>query len=149
MTTSSVLLIQKAMQFGSKPDSTSFPELPTVTTWLRLLIGALYGVSLGIRNENSGLVGMTLGLNVIAFVPILWLNGYLQANIDSYKNLRFVGVVNGLAIMLLIWIVFFTNNHEQEEKSLQKIISDAIFSAETDKLETSTTEETTAGTDEF
>ena len=111
MTTSSVL--QKACKFGSKPDASTFPELLTVVTWLRIIIGAIYGVSLGIRNENRGLVGATLGLNVIAFAPMLYFNGYLMAYVDSYKNLRFVGVVNGLALMLLIWITFFTYAHSE------------------------------------
>ncbi|KAL7444174.1 hypothetical protein ACHAXM_009301 [Skeletonema potamos] len=145
MTTTSVL--QKACKFGSKPDASTFPELTTVVTWLRLIIGAIYGVSLGIRNENRGLVGATLGLNVIAFGPMLYFNGYLRAYVDSYKNLRFVGVVNGLAIMLLIWITFFTWKHSEEEFSMQKVLSDAIMSS-SGATETSA-EGTTVGTDEF
>lgn len=145
MTTTSVL--QKACKFGSKPDASTFPELTTVVTWLRLIIGAIYGVSLGIRNENRGLVGATLGLNVIAFGPMLYFNGYLRAYVDSYKNLRFVGVVNGLSIMLLIWITFFTWKHSEEEFSMQKVLSDAIMSS-SGATETSA-EGTTVGTDEF
>jgi hypothetical protein len=145
MTTTSVL--QKACKFGSKPDASTFPELTTVVTWIRLIIGAIYGVSLGIRNENRGLVGATLGLNVIAFGPMLYFNGYLRAYVDSYKNLRFVGVVNGLSIMLLIWITFFTWKHSEEEFSMQKVLSDAIMSS-SGATETSA-EGTTVGTDEF
>jgi hypothetical protein len=146
MTTSSVL--QKACKFGSKPDASTFPELTTVVTWLRLLIGAIYGVSLGIRNENRGLVGATLGLNVVAFAPMLYFNGYLHAYVDSYKNLRFVGVVNGLAIMLLIWITFFTLAHSEEELSMQKVLSDAIMASSSAATESSA-EGTSVGTDEF
>jgi hypothetical protein len=140
-------MLQKACKFGSKPDASTFPELTTVVTWLRLIIGAIYGVSLGIRNENRGLVGATLGLNVIAVGPMLYFNGYLRAYVDSYKNLRFVGVVNGLAIMLLIWITFFTWKHSEEEFSMQKVLSDAIMSS-SGATETSA-EGTTVGTDEF
>ncbi len=145
MTTSSVL--KKACAIGSKPDESTFPELPTVVTWLRLIIGALYGVSLGLRNENRGLVGLTLGLNVIAFGPMLYFAGYLMANVDSYKNLRFVGVVNGVAIMLLIWITFFTWAHSEEETSLQKVLSDAMISSSEDA--DPVVEETTIDADEF
>ena len=144
MTTSSVL--KKACKFGSKPDESTFPELVPLVTWLRLIIGAIYGVSLGIRNENRGLVGLTLGLNVIAFGPMLYFNGFLMAKVDSYKNLRFVGVVNGLAIMLLIWITFFTWAHSEEEISLQKVLSDAMISSSEDA---DLTEETTIAADEF
>lgn len=146
MTTSSESVLKKALKFASKPDASTFPELLTVVTWLRIIIGAIYGVSLGIRNENRGLVGLTLGLNVIAFAPMLYFNGFLMAKIDSYKNLRFVGVVNGLAIMLLIWITFFTWAHSEEEMSMQKVLSDAIISSSEDA---SSPEETSVGTDEF
>ena len=146
MTTSSASVLQKALKFASKPDASTFPELLTVVTWLRIIIGAIYGVSLGIRNENRGLVGLTLGLNVIAFAPMLYFNGFLMAKIDSYKNLRFVGVVNGLAIMLLIWITFFTWAHSEEEISMQKVLSDAIISSSEDA---GSSEETSVGTDEF
>ena len=146
MTTSSSSVLKKALKFASKPDASTFPELLTVVTWLRIIIGAIYGVSLGIRNENRGLVGLTLGLNVIAFAPMLYFNGFLMAKIDSYKNLRFVGVVNGLAIMLLIWITFFTWAHSEEEMSMQKVLSDTIISSSEDA---GSTEETSVGTDEF
>ena len=146
MTTSSESVLKKALKFASKPDASTFPELLTVVTWLRIIIGAIYGVSLGIRNENRGLVGLTLGLNVIAFAPMLYFNGFLMAKIDTYKNLRFVGVVNGLAIMLLIWITFFTWAHSEEEISMQKVLSDAIISSSEDA---GSTEETSVGTDEF
>ncbi len=146
MTTSSSSVLKKALKFASKPDASTFPELVTVVTWLRIIIGAIYGVSLGIRNENRGLVGLTLGLNVIAFAPMLYFNGFLMAKIDSYKNLRFVGVVNGLAIMLLIWITFFTWAHSEEEMSMQKVLSDAIISSSEDA---GSSEETSVGTDEF
>ena len=119
-------LLQKAWSFASKPNESTFPELTTVVTWLRLIIGAAYGVSLGMRNENKGIIGATLGLNVIAFLPMIYFAGYLQADVDSYKNLRFVGVANGLAIMFLIWITYFTWAHSEEETSIQKILSDII-----------------------
>lgn len=147
MTTSSVL--QKACKFGSKPDASTFPELPTVVTWLRLFIGLFYGISLGIRHETRGLVGATLGLNVIAFGPMLYFNAYLQAYVDSYKNLRFVGVVNGLALMMLIWITFFTWAHSEEEMSMQKVLSDAVVMSSSDEATETSTEGTIVGTDEF
>eukprot|EP00984_Skeletonema_dohrnii_P015961 scaffold7000_cov156-Skeletonema_dohrnii-CCMP3373.AAC.20 len=70
-----------------------------------------------------------------------------MAYVDSYKNLRFVGVVNGLAIMLLIWITFFTYAHSEEEMSMQKVLSDAMISSS--EATESSTEGETAGTDEF
>lgn len=99
------------LSFHSRPDSTTMPELPTITTWvrskrlhiacpldiyfvvpihwpclrrlvsshpsfpphppifgqIRFALGALYGISLGVRNETKGLTGALFGLNVITF----------------------------------------------------------------------------------
>lgn len=116
------------LSFHSKPDATTVPELPIITTWIRFIIGALYGISLGVRNETNGLTGVLFGLNVITFVPMVWFNSYLDANIESYKALNFVGVPNAFALMLLIWIAIFTMQHEEAESSLGKIISELSVS---------------------
>ena len=57
-------------------------------------------------------------------VPMVWFTSYLDANIDSYKSLNFVGVPNAFALMLLIWITLFTMRNEEAESSLSKIISE-------------------------
>lgn len=141
-------LLQKAWSFASKPNASTFPELTTVVTWQRLIIGAAYGVSLGMRNENRGIIAAALGLNAIAFVPMIYFAGFLMADVDSYNNLRFVGIVNGLAIMFLIWISYFTWAHSEEETSIQKVLSDIITSS-ADETVISSTEEVATGTDEF
>ncbi len=58
------------------------------------------------------------GLNVIAFLPILYMNFYLTAETDTYKALNFAGVPNGLALMLLTWVIFFTMMNEEVELEL-------------------------------
>ena len=65
------------------------------------------------------------------------------------KNLRFVGVVNGLALMMLIWITFFTWAHSEEEMSMQKVLSDAVVMSSSDEATETSTEGTIVGTDEF
>ena len=69
---------------------------------------------------------------------MFWFNSYLDADIDSYKSLNFVGVPNAFALMLLIWIIFFTFAHGEEETSLGNVISGAAMTAmmggETDQL---------------
>ena len=62
-------------------------------------------------------------------MPIIWFNSCLDANIDSYKSLNFVGVPNAFAFMLLVWIVIFTMNHEEAVESLGKVVSDAVMEA--------------------
>ena len=58
-------------------------------------------------------------------VPMFWFNIFLDADVDSYKSLKFVGVPNALCLSLLIWIAIFTMRHEEAELSLGKIISSA------------------------
>lgn len=58
------------------------------------------------------------GINIIVFLPILYLTFYLNAQINSYKSLNFAGVSNGLAAMLLVWVTCFTILHEAEVEVL-------------------------------
>ena len=62
--------------------------------------------------------------NSCNFFPLLF---EYKANIDSYKSLKFVGVVNAFAFMLLIWITIFTMKHEEEEIALNVFISTAVM----------------------
>jgi len=75
--------------------------------------------------ETKGVMGSLFGLNIITFLPMFWFNKYLDAQIDSYKSLNFAGVINSFCLMLLVWIVFFTAEHGDEEASLAKAISEA------------------------
>lgn len=56
---------------------------------------------------------------------MFWLNAFLDADMDSYKSLKFAGVPNALCLSLLIWIAIFTMQHEESELSLGRIISSA------------------------
>ena len=61
---------------------------------------------------------------------MIWLKNYLEADTDTYnQSLNSIGVLNALALCLLVWITVFTMFHEEEEISLGKFISDAAISA--------------------
>ena len=60
---------------------------------------------------------------------MFWLNAFLDADVDSYKSLKFAGVANALCLSLLIWIAIFTTKNEEAELSLGKIISTATMMA--------------------
>lgn len=102
---------------NSKPNAKTFPALPDYAKLLRFFLGAAYGLSLGLRGE-TGLLGALFGLNVVTFLPMFWFNTYLDADVDSYKSLNFVGVANALAGMMLVWIFLFTLSHGEEEAML-------------------------------
>jgi len=115
---------------GSSPNSTTYPDLPDDVTWLRIIIGLAYGVSLGIREGSekvSGQVGVLFGLNLITFLPILYINLFLNANTDTFKtNLNFVGTMNGMAAMILAWTLFFTAQHEGELEELGRAAASIV-----------------------
>ncbi|KAL3809500.1 hypothetical protein ACHAXA_009736 [Cyclostephanos tholiformis] len=97
-------------------------------------MGALFGISCGIRNETKGFIGAMFGLNLVMFAPIVWYTSWLDADVRSYKSLQFVGVPNAFALMLLVWIAIFTTTHEEAEKSLGRAISDAIMMTSVPKI---------------
>ena len=70
------------------------------------------------NTKLNGPAGLIFGLNVITFIPILYMNYYLNVNTDTFKGLNFAGVQNGIALMLLVWVLFFTMLHEDEEQIL-------------------------------
>ena len=85
--------------------------------------------------------------NSCNFFPLLF---EYKANIDSYKSLKFVGVFNASAFMLLIWITIFTMKHEEEEISLNAFISNAAEAMVSGVQETLEAEEViTQSQDEF
>ena len=78
-------------------------------------------------NINGG-AGLIFGLNIITFIPIIYMNYYLNVDTDTFKGVTFAGVANALALMLLVWIIFFTMLHEDEENMLTQGL---IFSTST------------------
>lgn len=98
------------------------------------MLGALYGISLGLRSQ-VGFPGILFGMNVVTFMPIVYINSYLGADTESYKQgLNFVGVPNAMALCILIWIVIFSDQHEEEENAfvaaaVRKVV-DAVAGAE-------------------
>ena len=87
-----------------------------------------YGISLTYRDltPSDSALAIIMGMNIIMFLPVIWLNFFLNAKTDSYKNLNFQGVPNALAMMMLIWIISFTAAHEEDEKLLAKALIEPI-----------------------
>ena len=63
--------------------------------------------------------GLLMGINLITFVPFIFCSTYLGANTDSYgSQILTAGTFNALALLLLIWIWFYTAQHESEENAI-------------------------------
>ena len=88
----------------------------------------VYGISLTYRDltPSDSALAIIMGMNVIMFLPMIWLNFFLNAKTDSYKNLNFQGVPNALAMMMLIWIISFTAAHEEDEKLFAKALIEPV-----------------------
>lgn len=71
--------------------------------------------------------GLLMGINLITFVPFIFCSTYLGANIDSYgSKILTSGTFNALALLLLIWICFYTAEHESEENAIIAALKAAV-----------------------
>jgi hypothetical protein len=75
-------------------------------------------------------IAIVTSRDVPILVPMFWFNAFLDADVDSYKSLKFAGVPNALCLSLLIWIAIFTMKNEEAELSLGKVISSATVLAQ-------------------
>ena len=101
---------------NSKPTMETFPELIDCVVWLRFSLALFFGLWIGNENPSKGGTNLMLGLNLIAFVPILYCQTFLGADQESYgPKLLFSGIVQGLALAVLIWIYCYTDQHPEDE----------------------------------
>lgn len=125
--------MSKLSSFRSNPSHETFPELPDAILWIRIVLGVTYGISLGLRNQ-VGFAGIMFATNVVTFLPILYINSYLNADTDSYKNgLNFVGVPNAMATCMLVWIIMFTHEHGEEERAFAAAAVNKFIAGDTVK----------------
>lgn len=69
-------------------------------------------------SQTKGFVGFVFAMNMVCFLPILYCQLLLVADMDSYKNLFFAGVPNSMALCVLIWIYCFSMQFSEEEAKL-------------------------------
>jgi hypothetical protein len=63
-------------------------------------------------------------VNLITFVPVLYATTYLGANQEEYgTKLIFGGVAQGVALVLLIWVYFYTEYHDVDEAAMKHAFS--------------------------
>ena len=120
----------KFISFGSRPTATTFPELPDCLIWLRFVLAVSYGIFyLGptAMDNTRGATPLIMALNFISFAPMVYCMIILQADNDSFGGkLLFAGLPNAMALVLLIWIYFFTLNHEDEEQKLKSLLVEIV-----------------------
>ena len=110
---------------NSKPTEETFPELPDFLVAIRFVFAVAYGIFIGLKGTRSGVMVLQ-GLNVIAFVPVMYCRFFLfveQGHFDT--QIIFSGTFNALALFLLIWIYYFTAEHTEEEARLAALLISA------------------------
>lgn len=133
-------VLRKAVAFHSHPTEETFPELPDVLVWFRFSLAVAYGLYLGLSGVRSS-VYVLQALNLITFVPVLYCRLYLgisdfagasstlsstsssSSSSSSFgSQIVFAGTMNALALTLLLWIYFFTAQHEDDERKLASLL---------------------------
>jgi hypothetical protein len=139
-------LLEKLLTPGWKPSPTTFPELPDCIIWMRFALAICFGIFIGLESKSRGGVNIMFALNLIAFVPIFYATTYLGASQDEFgAKLIFGGVVQGLALTILIWVYFYTGSHVQDVVAFASVFGNSTeFTTLTDALQdpTPTSKET-------
>lgn len=122
-----LFLLKKAFTMNLQPTEETFPELYDIIVWFRFMMAIGYGRLIG-RNKESSAIFLLQSLNIIGFIPILYIRLFLNMNesnmsSSSYGNkLFFAGLLNAIALVLLIWIYYFTLYHAEEETMLSAML---------------------------
>ena len=115
---------------GWKPTPETFPELPDIVLWMRFAFALCFGIYLGVTNNERGGVNLLYALNLVTFVPTIYTSFYLGARLEDFGNkLIFGGAFQGLALVLLIWIYFYTQQHEADEAAFASVLNKAVEDA--------------------
>jgi len=110
--------MSKAFAMGSKPTPETFPELPDVLVWFRFFLAIAYGTYLGVNGVMSNVMPLQ-ALNLICFVPLIYARFYLGVEAEVFATeVIFSGLLNAIALSVLIWIYWFTMQHEAEEAGM-------------------------------
>ena len=132
-TTSKIMMeiIRKFLSPNSKPTLETFPELVDCVIWLRFSLAIFYGFWAGKQHSSVGSGNILVAFNLITFPPIFYCQTFLGASHESYgSKLFFSGVIQGLALAILIWVYYYTESHEQGESALALALGKAFTDEE-------------------
>lgn len=140
---------------NSKPTPDTFPELPDVLVWYRFVLAVVFSLYLGYQevlktdpltdsNEDSRFKRTTSSLsiilqalNLLAFLPFVYGKYYLGIEGEHFSaELLFAGLLNGMALFMLIWVIFFTQSHEDDVAAIAAFLANYSSSLANDSGET-------------
>jgi tryptophan-rich sensory protein len=115
-------MLEKLLKPGWKPTPTTFPELPDCIFWIRFFIAIFYGIYIGLEEKSRGGVNLMFALNLVTFIPVFYATTYLGASQEEFgAKLIFGGVMQGLALTILIWVYMYTGSHPQDEAAFASV----------------------------
>ena len=83
-----------------------------------------------------------VGSGMIYFIPVLYVELVLKADLESYKNINMVGIPNAVALMVLAWVALYTwSNHAL----LEEIVASGVHEGAKVPVEPLDTEGTQQG----
>jgi hypothetical protein len=119
-------LLEKLLTPGWNPSLTTFPELPDCIIWMRFVLAIFFGFFIGLESKSRGGYNLMFALNLIAFVPVFYATTYLGASQDEFgAKLVFGGVIQGLALTVLIWVYFYTGSHPHDEAAFSLVFGNS------------------------
>lgn len=128
-------IIKKFFSPGSKPTMETFPELVECMVWLRFVLAVSFGIWVSTQSDAKAGANILLALNFISFPPILYCKHILQADEDSFgSKLYFAGIVQALALTILIWVYFYTESHAREEAVFVSVFSKLLAAQQEDDV---------------
>jgi hypothetical protein len=120
-------VLLKGSKMNSKPTLESFPELVDLLLWFRFFLAVVYGLYLGLNGIRSATLPLQ-GLNLIAFLPIMYTNLYLGVDSESFgMKLVFAGTFNALALCMLIWLYLYTAANEADGLRMAALLVSSTF----------------------
>jgi hypothetical protein len=138
------------MSPNSKPTPETFPELPDCIIWIRFFLALVYGLMIGLQPNSRGAVNIMFAVNLVSFVPFFYATTYLGATQEEYgTKLIYGGVPQGIALVLLIWLYFYTEFHVADEAALKAAFSKLAESQAVDPIVDSSTESPGGAESEF
>jgi uncharacterized protein YybS (DUF2232 family) len=125
-------LLEKFLTPNSKPTMETFPELPDCIIWMRFIMALCYATWLVISPSRLlGGANILMGINFVTFIPVLYCQTYLGADQTSFgTSLVFGGVLQSAAVIILIWIYFYSESHFEDvaifASAMSKVMSKHI-----------------------
>jgi hypothetical protein len=140
----------------SESSSAKASELAEYFVRMRLFLGLIGGISLGVFHHQGG-TGLAAGIGLLYIVPIWYAKIIFDADFNSKRpnSIKMTGTLNAIALMALVWIAFYTWSNQglllemQQQLQGPSSTSDSIGDFSSSKLSSDGTRNSQAHVEEM